>query len=345
MNAPTPPVESRDAAIAPKIELHVHLEGTVRPQTLLEIARRNDQPLPADTPEELAKLYEFRDIEHFVAVWKLTTNVLRTREDFSQVVLDYAAEAAAHGVVYMEAIFSPAERIARGVAPETIFGGYCEGAARAHEEHGVHVRLNVDLYRGLPIEQAIATARHAVDYRDRGVLGFGLGGVESACPAADYAEAFAIAREGGLAAVPHAGETAGAASVREALDVLGAQRIRHGIRAIEDPALITEIAERGIVLDVCPTSNLATGVVQSLAEHPLPRLVAAGVQCSISTDDPAMFGTDIARECEIAGELGVSARAAFEAGLAGALCEKEVKSELRAVGEAADWLRLRRAGQ
>lgn len=319
----------------PKIELHVHLEGTLRPETLLEIARRNDVPLPAETPAELAELYRFRGIEHFVTVWKVTTNVLRSRDDFSRVVLDYAAEAAAQGAVYVEAIFSPAERIARGVDPDAIFGGYCDGAARAFELHGVHMRLNVDVYRGLPVELACETARLAVAHRERGVVGFGIGGVENARPTADYAEAFAIAREGGLGSVPHAGETTGAQSVREALDVLGAVRVRHGIRAVEDPELLVELVERGVVLDVCPTSNVALGSVTSLADHPLPELRAAGVLCSISTDDPAMFGTDLARELELAASLGVTAQDAFDAGLAGALCEAELKRELAKVGAVA----------
>lgn len=321
------------ATSEPKIELHVHLEGTVRPDTLLAIARRNDVALPASTPGELAQLYRFRDIEHFVTVWKLTTNVLRTRADFTQVVLDYAAEAAAHGAVYVEAIFSPAERIARGVDVDAIFGGYCDGAEQAFKRHGVHVRLNVDIYRGLPVEQAAETARHAVAHAERGVVGFGIGGVEAARPAADYAQAFAIAREGGLASVPHAGETSGPESVREALDVLGAVRVRHGIRAADDPELLAELAERGIVLDVCPTSNVALGAVASLAQHPLPALREAGVPCSISTDDPAMFGTDLSREYELASSLGVSSREAFQAGLAGALCEPELKAELVRLGQ------------
>ncbi len=321
----------------PKIELHVHLEGTVRPATLLKLARRNDQPLPVSSPEGLAELYRFKDFSNFVTVWKLTTNVMRTRADFTQVVLDYAAEAAAHGAVYVEGIFSPGERIARGVDPDAIFSGYCEGAERASEEHGVRVRLAVDLYRGLPLDLAAEVARHASRYRERGVLGFGLGGDETAAPTADYAAAFAIAREGGLASVPHAGETVGPASVREALDVLGADRIRHGIRAADDPALTAELAERGIVLDVCPTSNLATGAVASIEDHPLPKLMAAGVACSISTDDPAIFDTDLNTEYELAATLGVSARAAYAAGIAGALCGEELKAGLRAIGEQADW--------
>jgi aminodeoxyfutalosine deaminase len=137
--------------------------------------------------------------------------------------------------------------------------------------------------------------------------------------------------------VPHAGEAAGALSVRGALETLEADRIRHGIRAVEDPGLVAELAGRGTVLDVCPLSNLRTGVVRSLEEHPLPQLVAAGVRCSISTDDPAMFDTDLTRDYDAAATLGVSPRDAFEAGLAGALCDDGTRARLRQIGDAFTW--------
>jgi aminodeoxyfutalosine deaminase len=140
--------------------------------------------------------------------------------------------------------------------------------------------------------------------------------------------------------VPHAGEVAGPESVRGALDALQADRIRHGFRAIEDDDLVAELAERGIVLDVTPVSNVRTGAVASLAEHPLPRLLAAGVRCSISTDDPAMFDTDLAREHSAAASLGVDPRAAYEAGVEGALCDQATRERLRAVGDAFDWAQI-----
>ena len=152
----------------PKIELHVHLEGTVRPETLLEIARRNDYALPADTVEGLAELYEYRDFEHFIEVWILTTNALRTRDDFRQVVVDYAAEAASHGAVYIEGIFSPAERVRRGVDWDDIFGGYCDGAAGGRELHGVEVRLTPDIVRGVPARGAEPVVRYSREVRRPG---------------------------------------------------------------------------------------------------------------------------------------------------------------------------------
>jgi aminodeoxyfutalosine deaminase len=319
---------------APKIELHVHLEGAIRPATLLEIGRRNRQPLPADTVEGLRELYEFTDFDDFIRVWLLTTNCLRTAADFRQVLVDYAGEAASHGAVYLEAIFSPSERVQRGVPWAEIFTGYTEGIAEAYERFGVTVRLTPDLYRGLDPALASECAGWAVRYAGRGVVGLGLGGAETACPAAGYAEAFAIATGGGLGLVPHAGEAAGPESIREILS-FGPARIRHGIRAVEDPGVLAEIADRGLVLDVCPTSNLRTRVVGSLAEHPLPRLRAAGVRCTINTDDPAMFGTDLGREHQLAGSLGVTAAEAYAAGLAGALCDDATRDRLAGLGAAA----------
>jgi aminodeoxyfutalosine deaminase len=327
----------------PKIELHVHLEGTVRPETLIEIARRNDYRLPAETAEGLAALFEYRDFEHFIEVWILTTNSLRTRGDFRQVVVDYAAEAASHGAVYLEAIFSPAERIARGIDWDEIFGGYCDGAQEAEELHGVTVRLTPDIYRGAPLDKAETVVRYAAKYRESGVVGVGLGGLEAQYPPQPYAPVFELAKAEGLGSVPHAGEVAGPDSVRGALDALHADRIRHGFRAVEDDDLVAELAERGIVLDVTPVSNVRTGAVASLAEHPLPRLVGAGVRCSISTDDPAMFDTDLTREYSAAASLGVDPRSAYEAGIEGALCDEATLERLRAVGDAFDWTQIQEA--
>ncbi len=317
----------------PKIELHVHLEGTVRAPTLKQIAKRNDYPLPDD----LESLYAFRDFRHFIEVWILTTNSLQTADDFRQVVTDYAAEAASHGAVYFEGIFSPAERVARGVDWDDIFSGYCEGAQEARELHGVEVRLTPDIYRGATPEQAENVVRYSAKYADRGIVAVGLGGLEAEYPPEPYADVFALAHSLGLGSVPHAGEVAGAASVRGALEALGADRLRHGIRAEEDPGLVRELADRGTVLDVCPVSNLRTGAVASLADHPLPRLVAAGVRCSISTDDPAMFDTDLTRDYEAAESFGLEPRSFYEAGVAGALCDEDTRGRLQAVGAEYPW--------
>jgi aminodeoxyfutalosine deaminase len=321
----------------PKIELHVHLEATIRPDRLLEIAWRNDYPLPVETADGVRGLYRYRDFDHFIEVWILVTNALRRRDDFRQVVVDYGGEAARHGAVYIEGIFSPIERTWRGVGWDEIFGGYCDGAQEAREELGIDVNLTPEITRDAPLEAAMECVRYCLKYRDRDVVGLGLGGEEAQYPPEPFAPAFRMAKEGGLGSVPHAGEAAGPASVWGALRALEPDRIRHGIRAVEDPELVEELAEREIVLDVCPISNLRTGVVPSLDEHPLPWLVEHGISCTISTDDPEMFDTDLTREYELAASLGLSPRAVYEAGLAGALCDPATRDRLRELGEIDRW--------
>src|SRR5689334_12021954 len=325
------------SAVDPKIELHVHLEGTVRAPSLLRIAARNGCELPATTEEELDALYEFRDFDHFIELWIMTTHAIRTDVDFREVVVDYAYEAAAHGAVYVEGIFTPAERVRTGASWDEVFTGFCDGVDAAEAETGVVVRLTPDIPRGFPLEAGIETARYAAKYANRGVVGLGLGGLEAQHPPEPYAEAFRIAKDAGLGSVPHAGEVAGPASIRGALDALGADRLRHGIRAVEDTDLLAELADRRIVCDVCPVSNVRTRAVASLAEHPLPQLLAAGVPCSVSTDDPAMFATDLGADYAAAAELGLSARAAFAAGLEGALCDDATRAHIAGVGAAHTW--------
>jgi aminodeoxyfutalosine deaminase len=322
----------------PKIELHVHLEGTVRPRLLLRIARRNDARLPVRTERELRELYRFRDFRHFIEIYTLTVNALRTERDFREVVCAYAEEAKAHGAVYIEAIFGPTDSIRAGASWEATFTGYCDGAQQAWEEHGVRVNLTPDIGRQFTLEEAEKVTAHAIRFRDRGVVGLGLGGLEAEFPPEPFARVFAEARAAGLASVPHAGEVAGAASVAGALQALGAHRIRHGVRAVEDPGLVRELADRRTVLDVCPISNLRTGAVASLNEHPLPELIAHGVPCSLSTDDPAMFDTDLGREYETAVDrLGLNPCDFFEAGARGAVCDDDTRAWLRDIGAAYDW--------
>ena len=322
----------------PKIELHVHLEGAVSPQALIAAAARNGWELPVDSPDALADFLSFRDFDHFMKAWFATTPALSTEQDYRELVVDYARRAAAQGAVYIEAIFSPTDKIAQGVSLDTCFEGFCDGAAQVREELGIEVRLTPDITRGLcDIETAKRTAEYAVRYRDRGTVGLGLGGPEDGNPPESYAEAFAIAREGGVAAVPHAGETAGPESIRGALDALGATRIRHGVSAADDPDLLEELAERQIVCDVCVLSNVRLGVAPSVERHPLPKLLAAGVPCTINTDDPTFFSCDLDSEHAAARSLGASPRAAFEAGIAGALCDQETKTMLRAVLSEHDW--------
>jgi len=323
---------------SPKIELHVHLEGAVRPKDLLEMATRNGVALPVDNEEELALLYRFKDFDHFLDLWLMTTVAIQTERDFRQVVVAYAKEAASHGAVYIEGIFTPAERVSGGASWDEVFTGFCDGAIEAKDLFGVEVRLTPDIPRNLGLDVAMETARYAIKYREHGVVGLGLGGPEATYPPEPFEKAFNLAKEGGLGSVPHAGEVAGAVSIRGALDVLRADRIRHGIRAVDDPGLVRELAARKIVCDVCPISNLRTRAVSSLEDHPLPEMMAAGVLCSISTDDPAMFDTDLTRDYEAAGRMGYSAEKAFAAGVQGALCDNGTLSSIRDIGASFSWL-------
>jgi aminodeoxyfutalosine deaminase len=321
----------------PKIELHVHLEGAVSPEALFAAALRNGLVLPFDDLEALRDYMRFRDFDHFVEAWMATTTVLRTAADYRELVVDYACRAQAQGAVYLEGIFSPTDRVALGVPLEESFEGFCEGVEAAREQLGMEVRLTPDITRFAPLELACATAELAVRYRDRGVVGLGLGGPEVGYPPEPYARAFAIAREGGLASVPHAGETEGPASVRGALEALHADRIRHGVRAVEDPGLLRELAARRIVCDVCVLSNVRLNVAPSVAAHPLPQLLAAGVPCTVNTDDPTFFSCTLEQEHAAARSLGADPRALFEAGIAGARCEEPAKDALRALAAAYDW--------
>lgn len=324
-------------AAYPKIELHVHLEGAVSPELLFAAARRNGCSLPFDTVEELRDYMRFRDFDRFIEAWLATTTVLRTAQDYRELVLDYARRAQAQGAVYLEGIFSPTDRVPLGVPQEVSFEGFCEGAQAAREELGIEVRLTPDITRFAPLEVACETAELAVRYRDRGVVGLGLGGPEVGHPPEPYARAFEIARDGGVGSVPHAGETEGPRSIRGALDALHADRIRHGVRAVEDPGLLRELAGRGVVLDVCVISNVCLGVVPAVARHQLPQLLAAGIPCTVNTDDPTFFSCDLEAEHAAARSLGADPRALFDAGIAGALCDEATKARLRGIASAHGW--------
>lgn len=326
----------------PKMELHVHLEATVTPALLLRFARRNGADLRYRTVEELEAYYAgASSFEEFIARWIVTSRNLQTYDDFREIVVEYARTARDQGVVYAEAICSPTEPLLRGTPWEVMFEGYCDGITEAAETFAVEVRLTPDASRDFPARLATTMAKWCVKYRDRGVVALSLGGTERKFAPDKFRRAFAIAREGGLGSAPHAGEfaggKAGAPSIRAALDVLHADRLRHGIRAVDDAALLAELAERGVVCDVAPTSNLRLGAVASIEEHPLPRMLEAGVKCSISTDDPVLLGTDLLCEHEIAIGLGHSPRAMYDHAVAGVLCDPGLRVRLSRIGREFDW--------
>ena len=230
-NAPVPVDRIRRM---PKVELHVHLEGSVSPRTFLRLCERHGIEPPAETEEALADLFRFRDFSHFVPVYLAIQDSIRTAEDFALVVEEFAADRAAQNILYSEVTVTPYTHIwqNKGTQPEEIIEGLEEGRARAREQYGVELRWVVDIPRNLPEPAATWTTDWAIAWQDRGVVALGLGGNEATAPPEPFASAFARARAAGLHSAPHAGETAGPASVWGALHALGAERIGHGVRSI-----------------------------------------------------------------------------------------------------------------
>jgi len=313
----------------PKIELHVHFEGACSAEVLFACARANGISLPVRSPEELRSYLRFADFGEFLRAWRALRLSFCRPDDFRALVVDYAGQAAGHGAVYVEGIFSPRDFVRRGVPWEALFEGFCAGAPEARLL-GVEVRLTPDLSRGMDVELAEEVVERSARYREHGVVGVGLGGAEADAPTARYARPFALARDLGLGVVPHAGETAGADAVRAALQ-FDPVRLRHGVRAVEDPGLLRELAARRVVCDVCLTSNVALGVTPSLREHPLPRLLTAGVPCTVGTDGPLFFGCDLGSEHAAALSLGADPGELYEAGLRGALCDDVLRDRLRSL--------------
>ena len=285
-----------DLLALPKVQLHCHLEGTVRAETFRALARKYGVELGERASPE--RTYAFETFGEFLLLFAKVTETLRESADFAQVARDYVVDAAAQGVRYAEVFISPS--VWTFFHPELDVRAAVEAIREALDAAGrplgIEVALIADLTRNFGAERAEAVARSAVALRPYGVIGVGLGGDEARFPPELYARAFAIARDGGLYGVAHAGEAAGPESVRAAVELLGAQRIGHGVRAIEDPAVVALLAERRIPLEVCPTSNRLTGAAPAGAIHPLGALDAAGCVVTIDADDPALFGTTLLDE-------------------------------------------------
>jgi adenine deaminase len=273
----------------PKAELHLHIEGTLEPELAFQLAERNRVALPYGSVEELRAAYDFQDLQSFLDVYYAAAAVLRTEEDFRDLTLAYLDRAAADGVRRAELFFDPQTHTERGVAMGTIVDGLTAGLEEGRTQHGISGGLILCFLRHLPAEAAMATYEEALPFRDR-LLGVGLDSGEVGNPPSLFVEVFERARTDGLHVVAHAGEEGPPSYVREALDLLRAERIDHGVRALEDPELLERLAADGIPLTVCPLSNLALQVVDRLEDHPLGDLLAAGVRVTINSDDPAYFG-------------------------------------------------------
>jgi len=281
----------RDLAGLPKAHLHLHLEGAMRPATLAEMAAGYGLDVPS--------IRGFGSFRAFAGMYLAACEVIRTPDDLRRVVREVVEDAAADGAAWVEpALYAP-RHAARLGSVEAVIEIALDALAEAGADQHVGAALLVACDRTEDPSDAVEQARLAVRYRDEGVIGLGLANDEALFPPEPFAEAFALAGAGGLLRVPHAGELAGPESVIGALDVLRADRLQHGVRSIEDPELVKRLADSPVCLDVCPTSNVLLSVSPSLADHPLPALLDAGVRCSINADDPLLFGPGLLEEYQV----------------------------------------------
>jgi len=295
----------------PKAELHVHLEGTAPPALVRRLAERNGVAVPEGTFASEDR-FAWRDFLDFLDTYDKAASVIRTARDYRDITYEYLSSCAREGAVYVELIASPDHAAAVGLSDAEHYAGIAQGIDDARAEHGIEARVVIALLRSLGPERAEEIARRHAGERHPYVAGFNLVGDEAGFPPGPFARAYEIAAAGGLGCTVHAGEHAGPASVAAALE-LPITRISHGVRAVEDPALVERLAERGIVLEVCPTSNVALGLYPAYEDHPLGALRTAGVKVTLGSDDPPYFGASIGGEYALASErLGFDDAALLE---------------------------------
>jgi aminodeoxyfutalosine deaminase len=309
----------------PKAELHVHHVGSASPRIVAELAARHPAAgVPTDT-DELREFFAFRDFAHFIEVYLAVVDLVRTPEDVHVLTYEVAREMALEQRLrYVELTCTPYTSVLRGIPIEAYTEAIEDARVAAERDFGLVMRWIYDIPGESGVPAAEATLAYALDHAPDALVGFGLGGPEMGVPRPQFQPHFDAARAAGLRSVPHAGETTGPETVWDAIRLLGAERIGHGTSAVTDPDLLEHLAESGIVLEVCPTSNVATRAVDTLDEHPLRTFVEAGVSVTINSDDPPMFGTTLNGEYAVAARLlghdeaGVAdlARAAVQASFA-----------------------------
>lgn len=288
----------------PKVELHVHHVGSAAPRIVAELAARHEgrTPVPAD-PEAVAKYFEFRDFAHFIEIYLSVVDLIRDPEDVRILTYEVGRELARQQVRYAELTVTPYSHVSRGIAAEAFCAAIEDARVRAEAELGIMLRWCFDIPGEAGLSAAEQTLAIALDQRPDGLVSFGLGGPEVGVPRPQFKPYFDKARAAGLRSVPHAGETTGPETIWDAIRELGAERIGHGISAVQDESLMAYLAEHRIPLEISPTSNVRTRAVASLDEHPLPVLRAAGVPVTVNSDDPPMFGTTLNDEYAVAARL------------------------------------------
>lgn len=277
----------------PKAELHLHIEGSLEPEQMMAFARRNRIDLPFATVEEVRAAYRFTRLQDFLDIYYQGANVLRTEEDFRDLALAYFTRSAADGVRHAEIFFDPQTHTARGLPFAVAADGLLAGMKEAEARHGISASLILCFLRHLDEEDAFATLKAAEPWLDR-IVAVGLDSSEVGHPPEKFARVFAAAAGMGLRRVAHAGEEGPPAYVAQALDLLEIERLDHGNRALEDPALVTRLARSGMTLTVCPLSNLKLCVVDDIARHPIPAMLRHGLRATVNSDDPAYFGGYVA---------------------------------------------------
>lgn len=273
----------------PKAELHLHIEGTLEPDLAFTLAERNRVPLSYASAAELRDAYSFIDLQSFLDLYYALMTVLLTEDDFADLADAYVARAAAQGVRHAEIFFDPQAHTGRGVPISTVIEGLGRALARSEERHGMSTQLIMCFLRDEPVESAFATFESARPYLNR-ISGVGLDSAEVGHPPSKFRAVYEAAADAGLHRVAHAGEEGPPAYVWEALDELGVERIDHGIRSVEDPALVERLVADQVPLTVCPLSNVRTRCVDRLADHPLRQMLEAGLVVTVNSDDPAYFG-------------------------------------------------------
>jgi len=273
----------------PKAELHLHIEGTLEPELAFALAARNGVDLPYADAEALRAAYAFEDLQSFLNLYYELMAVLRTEQDFADLAAAYLTRAAAQGVRHAEIFFDPQAHTARGVPLGTVVEGLWRTLRDSERTHGISTGLILCFLRDESADSALATLREATPYLDR-IAGVGLDSAEVGHPPAKFREVYQAAAELGLHRVAHAGEEGPPAYIAEALDVLGVQRIDHGLRCMEDPDLVERLVREQIPLTLCPLSNVRLRTVDTLDRHPLPTMLEAGLMCTVNSDDPAYFG-------------------------------------------------------
>lgn len=289
MNADTETATQSWLASLPKAELHLHIEGTLEPEMMLDLAQRNGLKLPYANVDEVRAAYKFDNLQSFLDLYYQGMNVLRTSADFHDLALAYFRRAHADGVAHIDVMFDPQGHLKRGIALDTLIDGLLQAQADAQAEFGMTTSLILSFLRDLPADDAMAVLEQAAPWYER-IAAVGLDSAESGNPPGKFAAVYARAKAIGLARTAHAGEEGPPAYISEALDQLDVCRIDHGVRCIEDSALVARLRDQRTPLTVCPLSNVALRVVDTLADHPLPAMLDAGLNVTLNSDDPAYFG-------------------------------------------------------